>query len=92
VRPGRDIAPGPEHFVKRGQLNLITKLGPLDILCTLHDGRGYDELVGHTRSITDEGLAMRVIDLDTLIEIKRSTGRPRDALVIPILEALRDGK
>lgn len=89
VRPGRDIAPGLEHFVKRGQLNLITRLGPLDVLCTLHDGRGYDELLPHTQLVVDGDLRVRVIDLDTLIEIKRSTGRERDALVVPVLTALR---
>jgi len=29
-------------------------------------------------------------DLETLIEIKRSTGRARDALVVPLLIAIRD--
>jgi hypothetical protein len=90
VPPGRDIAPGPEHFVNRGQLNLITSLGPLDVLCRLHDARGYEELVPHSREIVDGDLRVRVLDLDALIEIKRSTGRQRDALVIPVLIALRD--
>jgi predicted nucleotidyltransferase len=90
VRPGRDIAPGPEHFVKRGQLNLITRFGPLDVLCTLHDSRGYDELLAHSQLVEDGELRVRVIDLETLIEIKRSTGRDRDALVVPLLTALRD--
>jgi len=30
-----------------------------------------------------------VIDLETLIEIKRSTGRARDALTVPLLLALQ---
>lgn len=90
VRADRDIAPGPEHFAKRGQLNLITSLGPLDVLCTLHDARGFEQLLPHSREVADGNLRVRVIDLDTLIEIKRSTGRQRDAMVIPILEALRD--
>jgi hypothetical protein len=89
VRPGRDIAPGPEHLVARGQLNLITRLGPLDVLCRLHDARGYEDLLPRSQMIDDADLHVRVIDLDTLIEIKRSTGRTRDTLVLPILEALR---
>jgi predicted nucleotidyltransferase len=90
VRPDRDIAPGPEHFVNRGQLNLVTSLGPLDVLCKLHDARGYAELLPHSREIVDGDLRVRVIDLETLIEIKRSTGRERDLMVIPLLLALRD--
>lgn len=90
VRTDRDIAPGPEHFVNRGQLNLITSLGPLDVLCKLHDARGYEELLPHSREVADGDLRVRIINLDTLIEIKRSTGRARDAMVVPILVALLD--
>lgn len=89
VLPGRDIAPAVEHVAARGQLNLVTNLGPLDILGTLHDRRGYDELEPHSRVVVDGELRVRVIDLDTLIEIKQSTGRARDRMVVPILEALR---
>lgn len=90
VRPDRDIAPAREHFAAKGQLNLITKYGPLDVLCRLHDARGYDEIVPHSRIVQDGDLAIRVIDLDALIEIKQATGRARDAMVIPLLIALRD--
>jgi hypothetical protein len=90
VRFDRDIAPEAKHLAARGQLQLITKYGPLDVLCKLHDARGYEELWPHSREIADGDLRVRVIDLDTLIEIKRSTGRSRDALIVPVLEALRD--
>jgi hypothetical protein len=60
------------------------------VLCTLHDARGYEQLTPHSHQIIDGELRVRVIDLDTLIEIKRSTGRTRDVMVIPLLEALRD--
>jgi hypothetical protein len=90
VRPDRDLPPTLEHLAGNGQLNLITQHGPLDILLRLHDARGYDDLVAHTREIVDDDLRVRVIDLDTLIEIKKSTGRARDALVVPLLMAIRD--
>ena len=89
VRPDRDIAPTAELLAGTGQLNLITRHGPLDVLLRLHDARGYDELLSHSREIVDAGIRIRVLDLDTLIEIKRSTGRARDALVIPLLLAIR---
>lgn len=89
VRPDRDIAPSAEHIRGQDHLNLITRHGPLDILLRLHDTRGYEDLITHCREVSDAGLVFRVIDLDTLIEIKRSTGRARDALVMPLLLALR---
>ncbi|MCE9576159.1 MAG: hypothetical protein K8W52_23625 [Deltaproteobacteria bacterium] len=90
VRVDRDIAPSAEHLAGQGQLDLITQLGPLDILLRLHDARAYAELLPRSREIVDGDLAVRVIDLDALIEIKRSTGRARDAMVVPLLIAIRD--
>jgi len=92
VRADRDLAPEELHLRGQGQLNLITKHGPLDILLRLHDARGYDELLPHSIELLDEELAIRVVDLDTLIEIKRATGRARDAIVVPLLIAIRDRK
>lgn len=89
IAPGRDISPTLEHLSGTGQLSLITRLGPLDVLLRLHDSRGYDELHEHSVEINDDNLRVRVVDLDTLIEIKRSTGRARDMLVVPLLLALR---
>ena len=34
--------------------------------------------------------SLRVLDLDTLIEVKAAANRPKDRLVLPILLALRD--
>ena len=90
VKPERDIAPDESHLRGQGQLNLITTHGPLDILLRLHDARGYDELLPRSVDVADGDLRIRVIDLETLIEIKRSTGRARDALVLPLLLALRN--
>jgi len=61
---------------------------PIDPLCRLHDGRGYDELVAHTVALSDGDVSIRVLDLKTLIEVKKSTKRPRDKLVVPLLVAL----
>lgn len=90
VYPGRDISPTVEHLGGHGQLLLTTNLGPLDILCRLHDARGFDDLAPKALEVKDGDLELLVIDLDTLIEIKSSTGRAKDALVVPILRALRD--
>ena len=87
---GRHIIPTTVDLMGKGQLNLITDLGPLDPLCRLHDGRGFNELIPHTIVLSDGEISIRVLDLDTLIEIKASTNRPRDKLVVPLLVALRE--
>ena len=86
----RRLRPTREHLAGEGQLNLSTQLGPIDPLCRLHDGRGYDELLSHTTVFEDGSTRIRVIDLDTLIEIKSGTGRAKDQLIVPVLLALRD--
>ncbi len=90
VLPGRDLAPTQAHLAGTGQLNLTTRFGPLDILCRLHDARGYDDLVAHSLEIADGDLRVRVIDLPTLIAIKEAAGRDNDRLVVSILRALQD--
>jgi hypothetical protein len=88
---GRDLRPSAELLAGRGQLNLSTSLGPLDPMCVLHDGRGYEELLPHTTVLTDGPSSIRVLDLETLIAVKAAAGRARDKLVLPILLALRGG-
>jgi hypothetical protein len=87
---GRILRPEAAALLGRGQVNLSTMLGPLDPLCVLHDGRGYEELLERSIELRDDTLRVRVLDLPTLIEVKRSTGRARDRLVLPILLALLD--
>ena len=85
---GRVIRPNAEQLMGSGQLNLSTDLGPLDALCVLHDGRGYEELVSHTDVLEDGTVRIRVLDLPTLIEVKADIGRDKDRLVLPILLAI----
>lgn len=91
-QPGtRRLQPTAADLVAGEQLNLSTRLGPLDPLGKLHDGRGFDELLPHSESMEDGRLRIRVIDLPTLVEIKASAGRAKDKLVLPLLLArLRD--
>ena len=85
---GREIRPDPAALRGTGQVKLTTNRGPLDVLCRLHDGRAYTDLLPHTIEMTDGSLRLRVLDLPTLISIKSSTGRARDQLVLPLLLAL----
>lgn len=76
------------HLDGSGQLQIQTSLGPIDVLRTLHDGRGYDELSEHVVTLDDGSGPLQVIDLKTLIEIKADAGRDKDKMVVPILMRL----
>lgn len=89
---GRHIVPGAEHFAGHGQILLTTSLGPLDFLCQLHDGRGFEELLPHSIVLDADGLDLRVLDLPTLIEVKTAAGRPKDRIVVAELLAILDRK
>jgi hypothetical protein len=70
-----------------GQINLSTSLGPLDPLCELEEGQGYDELYPHCEVVSDGELTLRVLDLPTLIRAKTKAGRAKDRMMLPILIA-----
>ncbi len=41
----RGLRPTVEMLAGRGQINLSTTLGPMDPLCEIDNGKGYDELL-----------------------------------------------
>jgi predicted nucleotidyltransferase len=86
----RRLPPHESALLGEGHVLLSTSLGPLDCLGTLADGLGFEELVSHSESFTDEGAEFRVIDLSTLIDIKNKTGRAKDRLMLPVLVALAE--
>jgi len=86
----RRLAPDESALLGEGHVLLSTRLGPLDCLGTLVDGRGFEDLASHTESIEDEGAEFRVVDLSTLIELKTKTGRAKDRLMLPVLVALAE--
>ena len=85
---GRRLVPNDSHLLGKGQILTITDLGPIDFLGTIHDGRGYDELVTSTEVLALEGRTLRVLDLPTLIEVKTAAGRTKDLLAVVELKAI----
>ena len=69
---------------------LTTSLGLIDLLGEITGGGRYEDLLPHSISVTLFGASCRVLDLDTLIDVKRAAGRPKDFEVIAELELLRD--
>lgn len=86
----RKLAPSRDALLGKGHLNLELDLGPLDVLRTLDEGHGYDELLEHTVSFDRAGTSLRVLDLPRLIQAKSSANRPKDRAVLPLLIATLD--
>lgn len=87
-RGGQRLFPRTEWLAADGPHLLTTRLGLLDLLGTVVGNRGYEELLPHTELIPiREGLQVRVLDLQTLIQVKEETGRPKDKSALPTLKA-----
>lgn len=84
----RRLRPNESHLEGKGALLLSTRLGPLDLLGALNDGRGYAELLPHTDLFDIGGAEVRVLDLQALIEVKAAAGREKDKLAVSHLLAL----
>jgi len=69
---------------------LTTTAGDLDVLGEATGGGTFEALL--PRSIVRQvfGLDCRFVDLETLIQLKRAAGRPKDMERIAELEALKD--
>lgn len=82
--------------IRRGlNFTLTTDAGDLDLLGEVTGAGTYEALLPHTLSLTFFGHPCRCLDLQTLIRIKRATGRPKDLEVVAELEALleeREGR
>ena len=77
--------------VQRGlNFTLTTTLGPLDILGEIAGGGGYDQLRPKTFTLEIAGIECLCLNLESLIQVKRAAGRPKDLEVIAELERIRD--
>lgn len=83
----RRIAPNLSHLESPGHKLFETRLGDCDVLGTIDDALGYDELLPDTVTIETGELSLRVLALPRLIEIKRRAGRPKDLAALPVLES-----
>jgi hypothetical protein len=86
----RRMRPDRTHLDSPGHQLLMTKHGPLDLLGAVGAGRGYEDLAGHSVEMRLAALVVKVLDIDTLIELKEQTGRDKDVAVIALLRRTRD--
>lgn len=88
-RPGdRVIEPSKSDLSGVGHTLFTTRLGPLDVLGVIEEGRAYEDLHEHTVEIEFRGHVLRVLDLKMLVELKRTSRDPKDKQRLPVLEEM----
>lgn len=84
------IAPQEDDFFGLKHALFTTRLGPLDVLAVIEEGKTYEDLLDHTIEIEFRGHTIHVLDLETLITLKRVSKDPKHKQQLPVLEeALR---
>src|SRR5258708_1405694 len=94
IQPERRLRPTASHLAAGGHLNLLTILGPLDLLGTIGPWLSFSDLLplSHEMAI-GEGMRIRVLNLETLISIKEQLASEKDLAGLPILrQTLRELK
>ncbi len=86
----RRLPPTPEQLAGTGHVNLATNLGPLDCLCELTPGEGYEELEGDCIEVSVKGATVKVLGLERLIAVKTAANRLKDRAMLPVLLATLD--
>ncbi len=80
-----------EETLRRGlNFTLTTDLGDIDLLGEIAGIGDYVAVSNVTMPVELFGRSFQVLTLDALIASKKAAGRPKDMLVLPELEALRE--
>ncbi len=88
--PGLPFAFTRETLLRGLNFTLTTALGDIDLLGEVTGGGRYEDLLPSSETVELFGAGCRCVTLDTLIQLKRAAGRPRDLDAIAELEALRE--
>lgn len=84
------LGPCSDALLTAGHSLFITDLGPLDALGSIEDGKTYEDLVPFSDELVLGKSPIRVLRLQTLVELKRNSQHPKDRQKLPVLEeALR---
>ncbi len=79
--------PNETHLVTGGHQLLHTTFGKLDVLGTVDDGLGYQDLLPETLVVEVDGRPTRILGLARYIQMKEAAGRDKDLAVLPVLRA-----
>jgi predicted nucleotidyltransferase len=80
------IGPKEGDISGTGHALFTTRLGPLDVLAVIEEEKAYEDLLEHTVEIEFRGHTVRVLNLRTLVELKRASTDTRDRQRLPVLE------
>ena len=87
----RHASPAREALAKSGHHLLLTRFGPLVVLGSIGEDDDYPTLVSRSEGVQlNRDVSVRILDLDTLIEVKQETTRAKDGYMLEILRAMWD--
>lgn len=92
-KPGR-LRPTIQSLATTGHHLLVTRFGPLDVLGSIGSGADYRTLESHIETIyLKDDRPIRILDLETLIDVKGQTAREKDQAMLTVLKAMyEEGK
>jgi len=91
-RSTQRLTPKLSRLSSPGHQLLITKFGPLDLRGTIGIGHSYGDLLQHNVELEASGHRVRILDLETLIEVKKETASDKDKAIISILQRTLEEK
>jgi hypothetical protein len=80
------IEPTEQDISGKGHALFSTRLGPIDVLAVIEEGKTYHDLLDHTVDVGFRGHTIKVLDLKMMIELKRASRDPKDKQRLPVLE------
>ena len=90
THPEKRLKPDESHLSGAGHQLLMTRFGPLDVLGLIGIGRDYADLLPHTVEVRfSDGLTVRLLDLETLIQTKQEAAGEKDLPVLAILRRVQ---
>lgn len=86
IQPERRLRPNESHLAAGRHMNLITRYGWVDLLGTIGDGLGFEQLLPlSTEMEIGDGIRIRVLNLETIIAIKEQLASEKDLSALPTL-------
>ena len=83
------LTPTLELLNSSGHHLLLTKYGPMDVLGSIGTGSNFATLQSHIEIIQlDNGVELKILDLQTLITEKEKTKREKDVGMLKILRTM----
>ncbi len=86
LRPTRNDLAAGQHIL------MLTNCGPFDLLGIIGGGKRYEHVVDSATEVSIDGMSVKVLSIEALIEDKKALNRYKDQAAIRLLEALVNRK